>query len=461
MPAATAPATTATATRGRSNGNRASGRARRTSGRTANASASRSGPRDERRRHVRREPPLGAGGGADRAVRVRAPPHPTTVGPCTRTPFERAMPPSRSFSIAVRVPCGDGRTARCSTSSPPPARTPPRPGRHRRPRGCGKDDARADDSRSAGRLDRRVLGRRRLRHRAARARGRRAALSQGRTARFASYDWSARSAAGIADGRAARGRRRRGGLRAPPYAPRRVRRARLGRGAVRRAARARGRAGRRGVRAPPGSTCGCRRRIGTSSATTPSAARISWSTTARLHGDGRLAGRGLAQARPLAGAPPGARRRRARARTDGPSTATTGITSRTDEDVNTSSAARSRSSGKTPFDDPPALTGGELEQRCARLAGEDADLERRRQEHVALAPPDVRHRAFEHDAVRVDEHGVVGAARLRLGLGGDADGVARRLRRRKEPRRRPPLVEQRDEPLPTLARRPRSSRGSR
>ena len=99
-----------------------------------------------------------------------------------------------------------------------------------------------------------------------------------------------------------------------------------------------------------------------------------------------------------------------------------------------------------------ARARGELEQGRPRLAGEDADLERRRQEHVALPPPDVRHRALEHDAVRVDEDRVVGAARLRLGLGGDADGVARRLRRGEQPRRRPPLVEQRDEPLAALAR---------
>ena len=98
MPAAAAPATTAAATRGRSNGNRASGSARRTSGRTANASASRSGPRTNgvvtpgaKRRFTpdaERIDPSGA---------RTAAPH--AVGPCTRTPFESAMPPSRSFSM--------------------------------------------------------------------------------------------------------------------------------------------------------------------------------------------------------------------------------------------------------------------------------------------------------------------------------------------------------------------------
>ena len=117
-----------------------------------------------------------------------------------------------------------------------------------------------------------------------------------------------------------------------------------------------------------------------------------------------------------------------------PSTATTGITSRTEDDVNTSSAARRRSSGNTPSTTSRPVAVGELEQGGARLAGEDADLERRRHEHVALPPPDVRHRPLEHDAVRVDEDGVVGAAGLRLGLGRHADGVARRLRRREHPR---------------------------
>jgi len=98
MAAAAAPATTAAATRGRSNGKRASGSVRRTSGRTASASARRSGPRTNgvvtcgaKRRLVpeaeRIEPS---------AARTAAP---HDVGPWTRTPFERAMPPSRSFSM--------------------------------------------------------------------------------------------------------------------------------------------------------------------------------------------------------------------------------------------------------------------------------------------------------------------------------------------------------------------------
>ena len=98
MPAAAAPATTATATRGRSNGKRASGSARRTSGSTANASASRSGPRTNgvvtfgANRRLTPEADLIEPSDARTAA-------PHEVGPCTRTPFERAMPPSRSLSM--------------------------------------------------------------------------------------------------------------------------------------------------------------------------------------------------------------------------------------------------------------------------------------------------------------------------------------------------------------------------
>ena len=59
-----------------------------------------------------------------------------------------------------------------------------------------------------------------------------------------------------------------------------------------------------------------------------------------------------------------------------------------------------------------------------------------REERRPLPPPDVRHRALEHDAVRVDEDRLVGAAPLRLGLGGHVHRVARRLHARQEPRRR-------------------------
>ena len=92
-----------------------------------------------------------------------------------------------------------------------------------------------------------------------------------------------------------------------------------------------------------------------------------------------------------------------------------------------------RASGKTPSSTACPLRAASS-SRAARVSpARMPTLERRRQEHVALAPPDVRHRALEHDPVAVDEHGIVGAARLRLRLGRDADGIARRLRGGQQP----------------------------
>ena len=52
----------------------------------------------------------------------------------------------------------------------------------------------------------------------------------------------------------------------------------------------------------------------------------------------------------------------------------------------------------------------EVDQCRPRLAGEDAELERRGQQNLALAPPDIRDRPLEDDPVGIDEHRVVGAA---------------------------------------------------
>ena len=88
------------------------------------------------------------------------------------------------------------------------------------------------------------------------------------------------------------------------------------------------------------------------------------------------------------------------------------------------------------FDDRIATRRGELEQRRPCLSGEDPELERRREERHAFAPPDVRHRSLEDDALVVDEDRVVRTPALRLRLGRDVRRVADRLRPREQPRRR-------------------------
>ena len=103
--------------------------------------------------------------------------------------------------------------------------------------------------------------------------------------------------------------------------------------------------------------------------------------------------------------------------------------------MNASSAPSSCSSSNVPLLDLVARFGRELEQHRARDAGEDAEVERGREERLAAPPPDVRRRPFEHDAVAVDEDGVVGAAPPRLRLGGHVDRIARRLDAREQPRR--------------------------
>ena len=110
-----------------------------------------------------------------------------------------------------------------------------------------------------------------------------------------------------------------------------------------------------------------------------------------------------------------------------PSTAVTGMTSRIDEQTNTSSAPSSRSSGKTP-----SSTGavGDLDHRGPRHSGEDRQLERRRHQAVALAPEDVRGRSLEHGSVVRDEERVVGSGGDRCVLRAHVLGVAHGLRAR-------------------------------
>ena len=106
-------------------------------------------------------------------------------------------------------------------------------------------------------------------------------------------------------------------------------------------------------------------------------------------------------------------------------------------------------------------SGGELDHRGPRHAGEDAELERRRVERSAAAPPDVRRRALQHDPVRVDEDRVVGAAAPGLGLGGHVDGVARRLHSGQEPGLVGADAAEGDQPLASLAQSVEVVGGSR
>ena len=98
----TALTTIAPATAGRSKARRASGSVRRTDGSSANASARRSGPR--RNGVVTFGASRGFSPEATFSVpsgRRTAQPH--AVGPCTSTPFWRAIPPRRSFSDMQRA----------------------------------------------------------------------------------------------------------------------------------------------------------------------------------------------------------------------------------------------------------------------------------------------------------------------------------------------------------------------
>ena len=121
--------------------------------------------------------------------------------------------------------------------------------------------------------------------------------------------------------------------------------------------------------------------------------------------------------------------------------------------MNASSAASSSVSPNWPSSTRVAGLAGELEHRRARDAGEDAEVERRRQQRPVAAPPDVRRRPLEHRPLGVHEDGVVGALPLRLRLGGDVDRVARRLDARQEPRLVGANAAQRDQPLAALAQR--------
>ena len=274
---------------------------------------------------------------------------------------------------------------RCSSSSPPRGSDGGlTPRRHRRARRGGEVDARPRHSGCADRLHRRVLGRRGLRVSSASSARWSTPLAPRRSgARSPRTTGRQRQTRGLPGGRARRRRGRRGRLRTPPAAPRRLRRARLGRGAVRRAARARRRAGRRGSATAPGRTCGCRPRTATWSGTTRSAARTSSWTAQR----GRRCSDGVGAA--AADAPRlRSSRRRASCERRAAGRATRERPSVDRDDRHHLPHRRRREhlvGGEQPLERerpprrPRPVPRGELEQGGARLAGEDADLERRRQ----------------------------------------------------------------------------------
>ena len=117
-----------------------------------------------------------------------------------------------------------------------------------------------------------------------------------------------------------------------------------------------------------------------------------------------------------------------------PSSATAGTTSRIDEDVKISSRlgqVRERKRALAELVPEPRRFLGEREPSHAR---ENPELEGRRVENPVAAPPDVRHRALEHDVASREEDRVVGPATPGLRLGGHVDRVARRLHASQEPR---------------------------
>ena len=312
----------------------------------------------------------------------------------------------------------------------------------------------------ADRVDRRVLGRGGVRASSGSRARSSTPLSQRRAGALRVLRLGG-AAAARDRGWSSRGRRRRRGrLRAPPA--RSATPTPSGSGSRRRTtcgSRAGSRATAR-TRAAPGRTSGCRPRTATSSATTRSAARTSSSTAdGAMRRRGRRAAGAARRAALSARASPRAKRllerRGGRPARERPSV---------DRDDGHHLPDRRRREhlvgGEQALEREHALD--DLASPCAAASSSSAARVSPARmptssDGVRSTSPS-RHQMFVTGPSstmpsRVDEDGVVGAAGLRLGLGGDADGVARRLRRRQQPRRRPPLVEQRDEPLAPRARR--------
>ena len=118
-----------------------------------------------------------------------------------------------------------------------------------------------------------------------------------------------------------------------------------------------------------------------------------------------------------------------------PSRRTTGITSRTLDEVKTSAAPTSRSRGYSPSARrmPASEAAATSVSRVtpARMPSSSAG----RVQHVVLDEPDVRRRALERDPLEREEERVVRPAPASLRLRRHVDGVARRLHPREEPRR--------------------------
>ena len=122
------------------------------------------------------------------------------------------------------------------------------------------------------------------------------------------------------------------------------------------------------------------------------------------------------------------------------SSVTTGITSRTLELVNTSSAANSRSiaNASSTTSIPRAAAAASRVSRVtpARMPRSSAG----RAQLLALREPHVRRRPLQHDPLGRQEHRIVRPAPVRLPLRRHVDRVAGRLHARQQPRRRAPGV---------------------
>ena len=104
-----------------------------------------------------------------------------------------------------------------------------------------------------------------------------------------------------------------------------------------------------------------------------------------------------------------------------------GTISRTAELVKASSARRRVGSVNGALSHAIAALARELGDGAARHARKHAGEQRRRRQHVAVAPPHVRGGRLENGLALAHEERVVGAAPLRFGDGGHVHSVARRL----------------------------------
>ena len=116
-----------------------------------------------------------------------------------------------------------------------------------------------------------------------------------------------------------------------------------------------------------------------------------------------------------------------------PSSSMIGISSRTDDDVNASSALLSSSIGYEPSSTAQRPAASSITAARVTPARMPSSSDGVKSVEVP-PPPHVRDRALEDDAVTVDEDGIVRASTTSFRLGGHVDRVARRLDAGQQPR---------------------------